>query len=343
MMRPGLDSSAISIQLVCPTCRGRLECDHLAEGGDSLSRQTLRCEKCSQSFPGCAGSFDFAGSSEQEGKERDHYQKTYDLYRKAKGSKRLDLQELSRRWNDPHWPGYKIILRQLGDLRGKTVLCLGNGSSVKELYFLHLGAHLILSDLSFSGVLSAKAQYDLTEFAGRIAFHAINAYAMPLRGNSIDIIYGYAVVHHLADLSSFLEEARRVLRPGGICVFFDNAYSPLWQGAKMTFLWPLMKLSHLVRGVSPEDLRATYEGGYREEVMRQLAARHGFADVRFERFSFFQYLFSRGTGKLLGWNRLLWVHETSRLLGLWLDAVLARHLRMLAPKGIGVVWGFAKA
>lgn len=173
------------------------------------------------------------------------------------------------------------------------ILCLGNGESRKELYFLHLGAYLICSDLSFAGVLKAKAKSNLDDSKGRVAFHAMDACTVPLPDSSVDIVYGFAFAHYLPDLTPLLREVKRVLERGGRCVFFDSPYSPLWQTAKRTVLWPVMKVAHWLHPASPEDLRATYAGGYREEEIRNLGSAMGFGCTHFEPLSFFQYLLRR--------------------------------------------------
>jgi ubiquinone/menaquinone biosynthesis C-methylase UbiE len=250
------------------------------------------------------------------------------------------LEYWARRWADPHWPEGRLILNRLGDLNGKVVLCLGNGDSVKELHFLTLGAKLICSDLSMAAVLSIKAKYDLGKLACHAAFHAMDACRIAVKDHSVDVVYGYEFVHHLPDLDVFLQEIRRVLKPGGLCIFFDNAYSPIWQTAKKTFLWPLMRLSHLLYRRSPEDIRATHAGGYSERLLQDLGARHGFREASFERVMFFQYLFTIGVGSLLGWKLPPICYRIPNAIGRLLDRLLTDRLDFLRRSRIGLVWGF---
>ena len=67
----------------------------------------------------------------------------------------------------------------------------------------------------------------------------MDACDLPLFDETIDVIWAFAVAHHMPDLDRFLAEAARVLRPGGRCVLMDNAYSPLWQWLKLGPLRPL--------------------------------------------------------------------------------------------------------
>src|SRR4051794_3484996 len=113
----------------------------------------------------------------------------------------------------------------MGDLAGKDVLLVGNGTSRKELAFLDQHPRrLIYSDLSPIAVRSVKA----TISHPALTFACIDANALPFPDRSLDVVYGYAFVHHLADPTRFLHEAARVLRPGGRAVFMDNRRSPVY-------------------------------------------------------------------------------------------------------------------
>ena len=321
--------------LRCPRCYGQLD----IVAGELEEEQSLLCGDCKAEFPGVGDSFDLTIDAGERQLERRHYQRAY-ASRCVSVRTGFDAGHWSQRWADAHWPEGRLILGRLGDLNGKVVLCLGNGASLKELHFLTLGARLICSDLSMSGVLSTKSEYDLGGLACRAAFHAMDACRIALRDHSVDVVYGYEFVHHLADLEAFLDEVRRVLKPGGLCIFFDHAYSPIWQMAKRTLLWPLMRLSHLLYKRSPEDIRATYAGGYREDVLQDLGTRHGFHEAFFHRLMFFQYLFTNGVGSLLGWRLPSPCYRVPGVIGRSVDRLLTDRLDVLRRSRIGLVWGF---
>lgn len=191
-----------------------------------------------------------------------------------------------------------------------------------------------------SGVLAAKSRYNLGALACHAAFHAMDACKIPLRDHSIDVVYGYQFVHHLPNLDAFFHEAHRVLKPGGLCVFYDNAYSPIWQIAKRTSLWPLMRLSHLLYRRSPEDVRATNAGGYKERFLQDLAARHCFTEVFFEPVMFFQYLLTSSIGSIFGWKLPPVFYRILGTIGRSMDRLLTDRLGFLRRNRIGLVWGF---
>ena len=328
-------SKVLTDILCCPRCHAPVD----IVVRELPDKQSLRCGDCKAEFSGVDDSFDLTIAEGERELERHHYQQAY-LSRSISLPTDFDPEHWSRRWADPHWPQCRLILKRLGDLNGKVVLCLGNGASTKELYFLTLGARLMCSDLSMSGVLAAKSRYNLGELACHAAFHAMDACRIPVRDHSIDVVYGYEFVHHLVDLDAFFREVHRVLKPGGLCVFFDHAYSSIWQGAKRTFLWPLMRLSHLLHKRSPEDVRATYAGGYKEHFLQDLAARHGFSKGFFDRVMFFQYLFTNGVGSLLGWKLPPVCYRVPGTIGRFMDRLLTDRFDFLRRSRIGLVWGF---
>jgi ubiquinone/menaquinone biosynthesis C-methylase UbiE len=202
-------------------------------------------------------------------------------------------------WDDPWQPQNALVWQMLGDIRGKRILLLGNGDSTKELSLLSQGpAALVYSDLSAVAVANIRDRFDLTEHAGQIAFAAIDAHHIPLFSDAVDIVYGYAMVHHLPDLDRFLTEVMRVLAAGGRAVFMDDAYSPVWDMAKKTVLRPLMLHSHRTTGISPEDYRFSMSGGFREQALAEIIRRKGGRPWS-ARTTFLQYLWSRGAEKLL--------------------------------------------
>ena len=317
--------------LVCPACRGAL----------TQIPPQAQCDACGAVYRGVDGAYDFATTGAARPDEREHYEQKYEA-RRHTARVPYDAAAWSRRWNDPHWPEGQVILRRIGDCRGRVILTLGNGASAKELFFADRGATLLHSDLSLSGPLAAKHAFELGDRADRVGFHAMDAYRLPLPDASVDIVYGFEFVHHLPDVGGFFDEARRVLKPGGSCIFFDHGYSPLWQGLKLSVLRPVMKAAHWLHGISPEDLRATYAGGYREEKMSALAEAHGFRSAWFERTTLFQYVFVNGVGKLLGWERPLWCYRIPGRIGGTLDRLVTERIDALRRSRVEMVWGFVK-
>lgn len=208
------------------------------------------------------------------------------------------VEDLNSLWTNPWNPQDQIILDSLGDLKGKRVLLLGNGHSKKEMYLLTMKPQaLVYSDLSLNAVANIRDEFNLSTFADSIKFASLDAQQLPFADECIDIIYGYAIVHHLPDLPRFFSEVTRVLSKDGFSIFMDDAYAPIWHYSKQTFLRPLMKYSHRTSGISPEDYRFTMSGGFREKILSEQIKTAGGVPW-FKRTAFLQYFWSRGVGKI---------------------------------------------
>ena len=190
------------------------------------------------------GSYDFTASKVSITNERKYYDRHY----KDLTFKKLTLKEIQSPWYDETMPEHLVLLNSLGDLSGKTVLLLGNGTSFKEFYFLDLGARVVYSDISIEAVNYAKELFFHSELQEirheNIEFHAIDALHLPFPDDSFDVIYGYAFVHHIEELEQFFSEVNRCLKKDGICRFLDDAYSPIWQFIKNLLLKPLQQYIH---------------------------------------------------------------------------------------------------
>jgi SAM-dependent methyltransferase len=125
----------------------------------------------------------------------------------------------------PTCPENRWLHAQLGDVRGKTVLELGTGLGEAATWFAMHGAQVIATDLS-GGMLA---------LAGRVAARhgtsllpaQMDGATLALADASVDVVYGANVLHHV-DQARCLAEVHRVLRPGGVAVFWDPLrYNPV--------------------------------------------------------------------------------------------------------------------
>jgi SAM-dependent methyltransferase len=316
---------------VCRVCGSALVLD---EGGRSG-----RCSSCGQGAPFVSGVLDF-GRGQQGEAEQAHYEAIYaDSPPEAVADARSAWESA---WQSLYYPMNRAVLQRVGDIQGRTVVLLGNGTSEKEFFFLAQDPELLVfSDLSLTAV---RAVRDRCFPQGRpnLVFAAMDALDLPLADESVDLIYGYAFVHHLPDVDAFLGDAARVLRAGGHCVFMDDAYSALWQGAKLTVLRPLMRYFHRLQEPSPEDLRFTLAGGFREERLARRIRELG-CEPWFERSGFVHYLVTRASERLppqRSWRALVRSNVVLRSL-IQIDDWPARVPGMYHNQ-IRLVWGFEK-
>jgi SAM-dependent methyltransferase len=252
-----------------------------------------------------------------------------------------DAQTLRAEWESLYYPMNADVLRRVGGIRDKTVLLLGNGASDKEFYFLRLKPRLlIVSDLSLEGLRSVRGRQQIDESEHRVEWAVVDATWLPVLDRTIDIVYGYAFVHHLPDTAGFLADVARVLRPGGRCIFMDNRYSPAWQRAKLGVLRPLMRYFHRREEPSPADLRATLSGWHREEELHDMIVSIG-GKPFFERSSLFHYLFTRASERLPPRALFSYLSSQAWLLRalIRLDKTLSR-FESIRNNQIRLVWGF---
>jgi ubiquinone/menaquinone biosynthesis C-methylase UbiE len=118
------------------------------------------------------------------------------------------------------------ILRLMGDIRGKKILDVGCGLGESAVYFALKGARVTATDLS-PGMIQT---------VGRLAtFHKVEVEALVSPGeelsvgdNQFDFVYSANTLHHVTSKQKFMEEIRRVLKPGGRCFLWDPiAYNPV--------------------------------------------------------------------------------------------------------------------
>lgn len=270
------------------------------------------------------------------------------------------ITSLRQLWvGNPYAPYNEALWHRLENLKGKTVVVLGSGAAPRELYFIESKpAWLVISDLSKAPMQALRDTY-LPDRPENVNFAAIDAEDLPFSDDSVDVVYGYLFVHHLPDLERFLAEAARVLRSGGRAVFLDNAYAPLWEGSKRSWLRWLMRVAHIVNPISPEDLRFTLGGAFRvDHLEEQIRAVGGVP--WFERSGTVHYLAVRASEILARpWRRLslgrrewirqgvgdppyklVWRHR--RLLEALhrVDVALTTRLGFVRRNQVRLAWGF---
>jgi SAM-dependent methyltransferase len=325
-------TTAVTDVFRCPTCSSDID----VVDEDAV----VRCRVCGLSLQAVDGVLDLVPEA-RRGAERAFYDEFYERapVRPAPNS----LAALGRTWTDPMAPWeMQRVWNRLGDLCDRTVLLLGNGESDAELYLLTKQPRvMIYSDLSPVGLREIRRRVDPARH-GNVLFAAIDALDLPLRDESVDLVYGFAFAHHLPDIEMFLNEVARILRPGGRCVFMDNAYSAIWQHVKLIWLRPLMWFSHHREPRSPEDVRETMSGGFREERLAEVIREVG-GEPRFERVAFLYYLWKRVSVSLFpDVFRIVPRHDLVSAALMRADRMLAR-VKWTRSSMIRLIWGFEKS
>lgn len=115
-------------------------------------------------------------------------------------------------------PENRQIVKWLGDIRHKRILDLGCGAGEAAVYFAKRGAKVTASDVSpkMLNVAQALANRHNTN----IKTYQCPADQTSLPDQSFDIVYAANLIHHV-NIDKTLAEIKRLLRPGGVAIFWD--------------------------------------------------------------------------------------------------------------------------
>jgi SAM-dependent methyltransferase len=106
----------------------------------------------------------------------------------------------------------------LGDVRGKNVLEYGCGNGENTYLLARRGANVKALDISPDLIDIARQRLKVNRIAANVEFIVGSAHDLPLPDESVDVVFGMAILHHL-DLRLSAREVERVLRKGGRAIF----------------------------------------------------------------------------------------------------------------------------
>ncbi|MBA3885267.1 MAG: methyltransferase domain-containing protein [Acidobacteria bacterium] len=101
---------------------------------------------------------------------------------------------------------------------GQRLLEIGCGIGTDLVRFAAGGARVAGVDLSETAVRLARQNMALHGHAGSV-FAVADGAALPVPGGSLDVVYAHGVLQYSAEPRGIVEEAQRVLRPGGTAIF----------------------------------------------------------------------------------------------------------------------------
>ncbi len=109
----------------------------------------------------------------------------------------------------------------LGDVRGKIVLDYGCGAGENSVLVASHGAEKVLGvDISPELVELGRQRLALHGFGENAELRVGSAHELPFADESIDVVFGMAILHHL-DLQLSSDEVFRVLKKGGRAIFLE--------------------------------------------------------------------------------------------------------------------------
>lgn len=153
------------------------------------------------------------------------------LYKKSVVSRYLHRQfledageYLDRYQATDYWKGLLMEARRFFTVAEKPrILDLGSGggNTVLPLLELYPDAEIVASDLSLPLLRALRDALAANPAAARCRVLQLNAERIVFAAGQVDLVVGGAILHHLRSPARALAECARVLRPGGVAVFFE--------------------------------------------------------------------------------------------------------------------------
>lgn len=124
---------------------------------------------------------------------------------------------------------FKLISKALKQVnfplnnRRLSILDVGSGfgSATFPLFKLFPKSQVIASELSAAMLLVLKEKLVYHEKRKDCLLLQLNAEDLNFRENSFDLVVGAAILHHLFRPDKTLKECAKILKPGGIAIFFE--------------------------------------------------------------------------------------------------------------------------
>jgi SAM-dependent methyltransferase len=109
----------------------------------------------------------------------------------------------------------------LGNVEGLIALDLGCGKEAENsIPLLMRKAKVISMDIAPKTLEVAKQSFEVNGYSDKAKLIRGNAVKIPLATDSVDVVFGIAILHHLVmDWASASREVLRVLKPGGRAIF----------------------------------------------------------------------------------------------------------------------------
>lgn len=136
---------------------------------------------------------------------------------------------------------------------GLRVLEIGCGLGSDSRSIARRGACLVSLDLSLNNVLLTRTGMRLLGLEG-LGGVCADAERLPFKDNSFDVVYSFGVLHHTPRTRQAIEEAYRVLKPGGRCVVMLYHKGYAYYLLLLRYGWKL-----LLRRFTSESLMSRYD------------------------------------------------------------------------------------
>ncbi len=142
--------------------------------------------------------------------------------RKSADDLRIGAHIIERYKNPPAETVYPLeyAYHLLGDVRGKTILDYGCGLGDNTVLLASRGARVVGVDISPELIELAEKRMRQHDLAETSEFRIGSAHELPFENESVDVVFGMAILHHL-DLQTSSKEVFRILKKGGRAIFME--------------------------------------------------------------------------------------------------------------------------
>lgn len=142
--------------------------------------------------------------------------------RKEAENLRIGEQIIGRYSNPPAETPYALeyAYHLLGDVKDKIVLDYGCGLGDNSVLLASREAKVVGVDISPELIELAERRMAIHDLSGQAEFRVGSAHELPLADESVDVVFGMAILHHL-DLQLSSDEIYRVLKKGGRAIFME--------------------------------------------------------------------------------------------------------------------------
>ncbi len=119
------------------------------------------------------------------------------------------------------------IDREAKLLKGKHLLEIGCGMGYDSLEFLKRGVRVTATDLTPNAVAITRQHFKFERMQAE-DIRTANALDLPFADNTFDAVWANGVLHATGDTPRAIQEAKRVLKPGGRAIISHFYRKPSW-------------------------------------------------------------------------------------------------------------------
>jgi len=159
------------------------------------------------------------------------------------------------------------------DAKGKQILEIGTGNGADGVMFALNGAVYTGVDLTEAALEASRKHFQLLGLTG--TFRKENAEQLDFPDNAFDLVYSHGVLHHTPNTRAAIDEAYRVLKPGGRAIIMlyhrhsFNYYARIMTAMRLRVLLAILRRAGHWRA-DREQIRARPLAGVRGNADRRV-------------------------------------------------------------------------